>query len=158
MTQMFHQALGTFTSSPKHTLGQEITVGNKTYRYVQFKDAVTYVEGHSLEYADTGLTTVTNDRAGGSSLGRISAGALPIVNGNVPTEGQYGWFQTKGPATLLTSGADDIAVGEAVFCHATTDGTCDGASASTFSTGNLGVAVAADVDAANTVLVMLNCM
>ena len=125
----------------------------KKYRYVQFKDAVTYAAGQCVTWADaTSLTTVTNDISGGSSIGSIPAG---VVLG-VPTQNQYGWIQTRGfHATVKTSGADDIAVGENVFVHASTDGTVDGSAASAVTTTALGVAVAADVDADNTVAMII---
>ena len=141
----------TASADARFVLGGTYWYGGNFYKYFQFKDAVTYVATHSVEYASVGCTTVTNDRAGGSSLGRISAGKATRVH----TTDFFGFSQVSGPVTLLTSGADDIAVGEGVFCHATTDGTVDGTSASTFNTGLIGVATEADDNAANTVAAIL---
>ncbi len=144
----------TSTIGPEYVLGEtRETKDGKKYRYVQFKDAVTYAAGQCVTWADaTTLTTVTNDISGGSSIGSIPAG---VVVG-VPAQNGYGWIQTRGLyTTVATSGADDIAVGENVFVHGSTDGTVDGSAASAVTTTALGVCVAADVDAANTVAVYI---
>ena len=76
----------------------------------------------------------------------------------VQTQNSWGWVQRKGPyATIKTSGADDIAVGESLIVHASTDGTCDGVAAGSTTTASFGIAVAADVDADNTVAGIHNC-
>ena len=144
-------------ATASRTLGQLYTDESTgyVYRYVQFKDAVTYAAGQVCTYAvATGLTAVTNDISGGSSIGSIVAGiALRAM-----TQNYYGFVLVKGfYGTVKTSGADDIAAGENLFVHASTDGTCDGASASTFSSGNFGIAMAADVDADNTVAALVCC-
>ena len=147
----------TSAQGPEYGLGstRETNTG-KHYRYVQFKDAVTYAANQCVTWADaTTLTTVTNDISGGSSIGSIPAG---VVVG-VPAQNGYGWIQTWGLNTaVVTSGADDIAVGENVFVHASTDGAVDGSAATAVTTTALGVAVAADVDAANTVAVLSRVM
>ena len=122
------------------------------YRYVQFKDAVTYAAGQSVEYAATTGLAVTNDRAGGSSVGRAAAGVCL----GVMTQNYYGFILVQGTYNLATSGADDIAAGEILITHATTDGTVDGVS--TWTLGCIGVALAADVDAADTVLAVVQCL
>lgn len=141
------------TSTAEYALGETRLdkTGNK-YRYVEFKDSVTYAAGQCVTWADgTALTSVTNDISGGSSIGAIPAG---VVVGVPTTTLKYGWILTRGfYATVKTSGADDIAVGENVFVHASTDGTVDGSAASAVTTTALGIAVAADVDADNTVAV-----
>ena len=122
------------------------------YRYVQFKDAVTYAAGHSVEWAAVTGLAVTNDRADGSSVGRAAAGVAMRVH----TADYYGFILVEGVATLVTSGADDIAAGETVITHATTDGAVDGVA--TWTLGCVGVAVAADVDAADTVVAHVMCL
>lgn len=122
------------------------------YRYVQFLDAVTYAAGQSVEWANTSGTAVTNDRAGGSSVGRAAAGvALAVM-----TQNYYGFVLVNGFATISTSGADDIAAGETVICHATSDGNVDGVT--TWTLGCLGVALAADDNTANTVSAYIQCL
>ena len=123
------------------------------YRYVQFLDAVTYAAGQSVEWAATTGLSVTNDRAGASSVGRAAAGVVLAVM----TQNYYGFILVNGfYATLATSGADDIAAGETLITHATTDGTVDGVA--TWTLGCLGVATAADVDADNTVAGYVMCL
>lgn len=143
----------TSAQGPEYTLGQMAeTPTGKRYRYCRFLDAVTYVAGHAVEWANVACTSVTNDRAGGSSLGRLPAGvAVAVVAQN-----GYGWVQTWGPCTgVATSGADDIAVGENVFPHATTDGTVDGSVATTATVDKIGYALEADDNSANTVTLFL---
>lgn len=143
----------TSTQGPEYALGQMACnlVGSR-FKYVQAKDAVAYVVGHSVEWADTACTTVTNDRAGGSSLGRLPAG---IAKG-APAQNGYFWIQTWGPCSgCATSGADDIAVGENVFPHATTDGTVDGSVATTATVDKIGYALDADDNSANTVTLFI---
>ena len=122
------------------------------YRYVQFKDAVTYAAGQSVEYAATTGLAVTNDRAGGSSVGRAAAGVCL----GVMTADYYGFILVQGTYNLVDSGVDDIVAGEILITHATADGQCDGVP--TWTLGCIGVALAADVDAANTVLATIMCM
>lgn len=154
MALMFHTPITQFDTESQHTLGETYTHQGKTYKYVKFLDAVTYVSGQLLEYANVACTSVTNDRSGGSSLGRVPAG---VVWG-APTQNQHGWIQTKGPASgVLTSGADDIAVNEYIIPHATTDGTVDGTAAGTDPVGSAGYAVEADDNTANTVAMILTC-
>lgn len=117
------------------------------YRYVQFKDAVTYAAGQICCWkVGTGLTSVTNDVS-------LAVGVIPAgVCLRVMTENYYGFVLVRGYyASLKTSGADDIAIGESLIAHATTDGTCDGVAAGSTTTASFGVAMTVDDDTANTV-------
>lgn len=134
-------------SSPKHTLGMLFdgvdTLGLPAkFRYVQFEDAVTYVAGHVCEFSDATMKQVTNDKAGGSSLGRVPAGlALKAM-----TQNYYGYILVQGyHASVLTDGG--VSVGEALMSHATTDGAAD-----TQTAGNkqIGVALATDAGSPTT--------
>lgn len=126
----------------------------KVYVFVKFLDAVTYAAGQVCTYANTTGTSVTNDISGGSSIGNIVRGICLAVQ----TQNSWGWVQRKGPyATIKTSGADDIAIGESLIVHASTDGTCDGVAAGSTTTASFGIATTADVDADNTVAGILNC-
>lgn len=149
MMQIGHDPATAIHTTPEAQLGALYSQpGGKIYRYVKFVDAVTYAAGQVCTWADATGTSVTNDISGGSSIGSIVAGVCQAVM----TQNSYGYVQVSGYyPTIKTSGADDIAIGENLFVHASTDGTCDGAAASTWSSGNFGVAVAADVDADNTV-------
>lgn len=122
--------------------------GRWVVRYGQFKDAVTYAAGQVCTIANVSGSAFTNDISGGSSVGAIVAGvALGVM-----TQNYYGFVLVEGYyPTIKTSGADDIAIGENLFVHGSTDGTCDGGAANAWTTANFGVAVAADVDADNTV-------
>lgn len=137
------------TTDPEYALGERrSTLDGKVYKYVKFLDAVTYAAGQVVTRASADGTSVTNDLSGGSSLGVIPEG---IVVG-VPTQNQHGWVLRQGYyATIKTSGADDIAVGESLIAHGSTDGTCDGVAAGSTTTASFGICVVADVDADNTV-------
>ena len=93
----------------------------KKYRYVKFLDAVTYAAGHVCTHGTTTLInqhTVTNDRAGGSSLGAAVAGVLE-GGVNVPVQNDFGWIQIAGEcAPLGTYSADDT-----LIAHSSVDGT-----------------------------------
>ena len=144
----------TSAQGPEYNLGEmrETNTG-KRYRYCKFVDAVTYAAGHSVEWANVACTSVTNDRSGGSSLGRMAAGVCV----GVPAENGFGWVQTWGPFPLaVTSGADDIAAGENVFVHATTDGAVDGSVATAATVDAIGYALDDDA-AANTVTLFIRC-
>lgn len=136
-------------ATASRTLGQLFTDESTgyVYRYVQFKDAVTYAAGQVVCWkVGTGLTSVTNDVSG--AVGVIPAGICL----RAMTENYYGFILVRGfYATIKTSGADDIAIGESLIAHATTDGTCDGVAANATTTASFGIALAADVDADNTV-------
>lgn len=94
----------------------------KTFRYVKFLDAVTYVAGHVCCAATTTAIdqwTVTNDRAGGSNItGQIVVGVLHGT-ANVPAQNDYGWIQVAGECAP----AGTYAAGDYVIPHATVDGT-----------------------------------
>lgn len=131
-------------------LGSLVFYGGKWYAFVQYKDAVTYVAspGMVLTWADTACTTVTNDRAGGSSIGQIPAGIACIAGAAAAVQNNYGFVQLSGVATVgPTDGA--VALGELVVPHASTDGGVD-----TWS-GTLkpfGVALADDVSTTSVIV------
>lgn len=128
-------------------------LGN-VYVFVKFLDAVTYAAGQVCTYAVSTGGSVTNDISGGSSIGSIVRGICLAAQ----TQNSWGWVQRKGRyATVKTSGADDIAIGESLIVHASTDGTCDGVAAGSTTTASFGIAATADVDADNTVAAILNC-
>lgn len=150
MSILFHDTItGCNDATLQRALGSLVTDESTgyIYKYVQFKDAVTYAAGQSLTWADVACTTVTNDRAGGSSLGAIPAGICL----RVMTQNYYGFILVRGKyAGLVTSGADDIAVGESLIVHATTDGACDGVAAGSTTTASFGVCLEDDDNTANT--------
>ena len=119
------------------------TYGRWILKYVQAKDAVTYAAGQVLTKANVKWTAVTNDIAGGSSIGKTFGGIAlaAYTTGNwvfVLVDGYY--------PTVLTNGDDDIADGVQLI-SGTADGVCDSGTA----THSFGHAIGADVDANNTV-------
>jgi len=141
--------------SPTTKVGTEIFYRHSTYgvwklRYVQFKNAVTYAAGQVCTPIATDMSTVTNDITGGSATPWAVVFAGVCLG--VMTQDYYGWVLIRGYyPTLKTSGADDIAAGESLIMHASTDGTCDGVAANAMTVASFGIATAADVDANNTV-------
>lgn len=123
-----HQLLGVDVtevhSSPKFKLGTKYTDQNgKTFKYVQYDTgagSVAAVAGQvAYYYLASGYDAhkVTSDLSDSVNVG---AGVLQAA----PTDGQYCWVQTRGPATLsisLTAGAD----GNALTPVGATDGTLD---------------------------------
>lgn len=108
--------------------------GGKVYKFVQYNTAagpVAAVAGNVCYYYAPGgtsagaTTVVTSDLSDSAGVG---AGVLQAVLGN----GEYGWIQIMGPATLttaLTAGAD----GNALTATGSTDGTLDVSAAVTDS-------------------------
>jgi len=117
----------TVDTTPKFTpgsLGQ--TADGKLYKYVQYDTGagpVAAVAGNVAYYYAPGgtsagaTTVVTSDLSDSAGLG---AGVLQAVL----ADGEYGWIQVAGTATLntaLTAGAD----GNALTAVGATDGTLD---------------------------------
>ena len=132
---------------------QHATYGPWVVKVVKFLDAVAYAAGQSCEAASLGSAggaSVTNDRSGGSSLGNIAkGGGLALM---VNTTAKVGFVLVQGYyPTIKTSGADDIAVGESLILHSSTDGACDGVAAGSTTTASFGTAQIVDVDANDTV-------
>lgn len=141
--------------SPTANVGDYFYYKHSTYgwwklRYVQFLNAVTAVAGHVCCPVAKDGTTITNDITGGSATPfAVIFGGLLL---NVVTANYYCYALVWGRyPTIATSGADDIAAGESLIMHASTDGTCDGVAANATTVASFGVANTADVDAANTV-------
>jgi hypothetical protein len=111
-------------TSPEFDLGEIFwDTGNKVYKYVKYDTgagSVAAVAGNvAYYYLASGYDahTVTSDLSDSVNLG---AGVLQAVVG----DGQYGWIQIKGAATVttaLTAGAD----GNALTAVGATDGTLD---------------------------------
>lgn len=127
--------------------------GYKEYKYVQFNNgsgnvaSATNMVVYELISGDTGGTVVTND-VSDSAINYI-AGVMPLAM----TDLYYGWMQVRGyNSAIRTNGDDDIAAGDALIGVAAADGVCNSVAANTAPTNKvLGFAVAADVDADNTV-------
>lgn len=102
-------AVDSFTINAVAALGTKYETGEgKTYRYVQFKDAVTYAAGQSVWWDDRNTYAVTNDESSAEDDGFLAG----IVAG-VATENYYGLIQTGGlyEGAKKTPGQDSIAPG-----------------------------------------------
>ena len=97
--------------------------GGKVYKFIQYSEEAAAVDGVAGEVAyyvaDTGYpaSEVTSDLSASSEIG---AGVLQATM----SEGEYGWIQIKGLATLsiaLTAGAD----GDPLTPTGAADGTLD---------------------------------
>ncbi|AZO51255.1 hypothetical protein [Mesorhizobium sp. M4B.F.Ca.ET.058.02.1.1] len=105
---------------------------SKTYRFVKYNQgagAIAAVAGNAVGfYAPGGTSTgVTNEVT--SDVSDTAANGAGVLAG-APGNGEYGWIQVKGVATLTTalvSGAS----GQALVLSATTDGTLKVAAAVT---------------------------
>ena len=99
----------------------------KGYRYVQVED-LAVAAGDVVEYSDTSGSEVTQDRAGGSSVGRVVAG---VAVGTI-TDAYYGWIQVSGRhSAIKTDGG--VSAADVLIPHATQNGHADTAVAT--STG-----------------------
>lgn len=115
--------LDQFDITARHSMGDLAMSDNgKIFRYVQFLDAVTYVNGHVCTWAGAtaGEYKVTNDRAGGSSIaGHGIAGVLQNTEAVPSTaNGMFGWLQVAGEC----SPSGTYTAGNHVMPHATNDG------------------------------------
>lgn len=90
------------------------------YRYIQFKDAVAYVAGHVLAWANATGTAVTNDRAGGGNIGIQAAGIATRVH----TQDYYGFMLVQGWHTSVL-GDGSVGAGESVVLDTGVDGGAD---------------------------------
>jgi hypothetical protein len=121
------------------------------YRYVQVNADTTVANGTVLTYTDLYHTDVTSDISdtGQNAVAGVGIGAI--------TASYYGWIQTGGyHSAVRTNANDDIAKYDMLIADATVDGTCDSVAGGTAPTHRvLGYAVAADVDASDTVAAQL---
>jgi len=173
MDNILPHKVDVFTPARVAPLGQKFCLGDgRIFRYVQFKDAVTYAAGQSVTWDDKNTWAVTNDESS-AEIDNILAG---VVAG-APAEDEYGLIQTHGlyESANKTPGDDTIAPGTImIFDDATpTDGSMISYTAASASAGNPsdaellalighmggGYAVASDTsnDTADTVDVFLRC-
>ena len=124
------------------------TYGYQTLKYVQFKDAIAYVRYGALGWsaADGGLA-VTNDV---SEDNGIAAG----VGMGVVTQNYYSWMVVQGRYLVKTNGDDDIADGDVIIIAS--DGGLANSGSDPGVVTRIGFALAADVDADDTVLTLVN--
>jgi hypothetical protein len=138
-------------ASPKCGLGTLVNVGGNTYQYIRYAATAdaSAAAGSVLYVEDTDEYEVTITIAEGEIAGGAN-GVCGVALGTL-TAGYYGWMLVHGEhATVKTSGADNIADGDALIGSG--NGTCARVAAGTSPTNRvLGWATADDVDANNTV-------
>lgn len=145
------------SATARHTLGDIHFESGKAYRYVLAEDA-DLAAGDVVEFSDTTGYEVTNDRSGGSSVGRVVAG---VAVGTI-TDGQYGWIQVSGVGTVKTDGG--VSAGDALVPHASVDGQADTAASGSTVTNTeaqvFGYALATDTGttSAGTTTAMIRCL
>lgn len=112
-------ALTSQDTSPVNRLGSLHTDrdGN-IYRYVLVEDAA-LADGDVVEYSDTSGYEVTNDRAGGSSIGRHVAG---VAVGTI-ADASYGYIMVSGRHDAVKTDGG-VAEGDYLVPH-TADGQAD---------------------------------
>jgi hypothetical protein len=97
---------------------------NKTYRFVKYNQgagAIAAVAGNVVGFYAPGGTSTGVYNEVTSDVSDTAANGAGVLAG-APGNGEYGWIQVKGPATLTTalvSGAS----GQALALSVTTDGT-----------------------------------
>lgn len=113
-------ALTSQDTSPVNRLGSLHTDrdGN-IYRYVLVEDA-DLADGDVVEYSDTSGYEVTNDRAGGSSIGRHVAG---VAVGTI-ADASYGYIMVSGRHDAVKTDGG-VAAGDYLTAHTSADGQAD---------------------------------
>ncbi len=159
---LFKSKITDNTSTPLEQLGlirrewDNTDACYKTYRYVRASVTAATSNGICLSchVRNTGCTMVTND----ISLGGINLPAGVAIG--VITDQYYGWIQIGGYHSAIdTDAGDDLVDGDWAILHASTNGVCDRTAGGTAAVSKpIGVCVADDVDADDTVAVLLNCM
>lgn len=146
-------AVRTSAQGPLYALGQYREEDGKGYRYVQYDNGtanITMAAGLLLYQVGSTDWVVTHD------VSDTDRNLVAGVASAVIADSGYGWMQVFGQCTVTTNGDDDIAKGDAVIASAAGDGTADSTAQDTAPTNKIvGWALAADVDAANTVLTFL---
>lgn len=128
--------------------------GYKGYKYVQAASDTTVANGTALAFVNAYGWQVTSDISD-ANINQVAGVGIGAI-----TASYYGWIQVYGyHSAIATDGGDDIADGDYLILHASTDGVVDRTASGTAAVSKpIGVAVAADVDAADTVAGMINCI
>ncbi len=123
----------------------------KTYKYVVAASDTTVANGTALCHTDTVGHVASSDISDGNQNQPLGVGIGAI------TASYYGWVLVRGyHSAVATDGGDDFADGDSVILHASSDGVADRTASGTAAVCKpLGYAVAADVDADNTVATMV---
>lgn len=153
-------------ADPVHRPGEVIqwysgsTDGHKTFMYVKFDNGagdIAAANGKLAYWKDFDAKTVTSDLS--DAIGGGDGWRRNMVAGvflNAITDAQYGFIQTGGRhSAVLTNADDDIVAGDWLIA-ATTDSDVDSVGAGTAPTYRVvGVALADDVNADDTVDTLL---
>lgn len=157
---IWNTALTANDSAAREELGivrqtYDTTNGYREFKYIQFDNGT----GNLTSVANQVVYSVVASFAGAKVTNDVSDSGINFIAGITPvalTDTYYGWMQIRGQATVNTNGDDDIAAGDALIGTSAADGVCNSVAANTAPTNKvLGWALAADVDAANTVLANL---
>ena len=142
----------TSSEGPLYTVGQYREEDGKGYRYVKYDNGtadITCASGYLFYIKDASVSpwTMTHD------VSDTTTNAVRGVCISVIADGGWGWMQTKGyNSAVETDAGDDFAAGDAAIAHATEDGEADRTAKGTAPVSRVvGWAMAADVDAADTV-------
>jgi len=127
------------------------TNGLRKFKYVQAAADTTVANGTALCFTDTIGTVASSDLSDGKANFTAGVGIGAI------TAEYYGWVQCYGyHSAIATNADDDIAKGDTLILGG--DGVVDSVAAGTASTYRpIGVAVADDVNAADTVAGFIDC-
>lgn len=157
--QVWATALTSNSSTPLEEVGairweHSTTYGLRGYKYVQAASDTTVANGTALAFANLYGFSASSDISD-CAINQVAGAGIGAI-----TASYYGWIQCYGyHEAVATDAGDDIADGDWVILHATTDGVCDRTASGTAAVSKpLGVAVAADIDAADTVATFLNCV
>lgn len=148
---VFGDAVSATGSTQLYPLGAKREEEGKVYRYVKRNDATVAPIANQLAYHVDGAWAVCMD------VSDVDRNLVMGVFQSVIANGEYGWVLSKGLATLVTNGDDDISKGDAIIASASGDGTCDSTAQDTAPTNKIvGWALADDVDGSNTVDVFVD--
>lgn len=137
-----------------HRWEWDSTNGLRGFIYTQAAADTTVANGTALAYSDTIKAVATSDI---SDAGINQALGVGI---GVITASYYGYVQIYGyHSAIETDTGDDIADGDWLILHASTDGVVDRTASGTANVSKpIGVAVAADIDADDTVAGFISCL
>lgn len=123
-TPVVHRPFATVDTVPQMAVGTIVWdfVNAKAYKYVKFLDAVAYLAGHVVQYANTACTSVSNDVSGGTTIGTGCTNPAGLCLA-VQTENSYGFIQIAGVG--LAYGDGSVAAGEVVVADTGADGRAD---------------------------------
>lgn len=138
-------------------LGMFVNKDNKKYQLVLVDSGSNALAANDVVvWLDLDDYTVTNDVSDLSATAAVVSNNPAGVALGTVAAGSYCFIQVRGIATVRTNQDDDIAAGDTIIADDNEDGQCESVAGGTASTYvPLGIALAADVDADDTVSVRL---